>query len=122
MLVIILWENPFAQQCCQLLLEKDARVGAKDQLHRTALHRAAIGGHMFIARLLIDAGAEVDSIDSYGNTPMHLALEEGHIELAVVLAKDYQADPSIQNKEKKTPLDLVVNESLRRSLCQRLNL
>jgi ankyrin repeat protein len=98
------------------LLEKDARVNAKDQDHRTPLHRAAIGGHIVIAKLLMGADADVNTIDRFGNTPMHLALEEDHMEFAMMLAKEHGANLSIQNKEGKTPLDIITNESLRESI------
>ena len=77
---------------------------------------------MLVAKWLIDAGAHVNALDSFGNTPMHLALEENHIDFALTLVNDYQADPLIQNKEDKTPGDLIINESLRRSFAKQLNL
>jgi 26S proteasome non-ATPase regulatory subunit 10 len=97
-------------------LEKDARVNAKDQDHRTPLHRAAIRGHLFVAKLLLEANAHVNAVDSLGNTPIHLALEEDHAEFVIMLVKEYGADLTIQNKEGKTPLDIITNESLRQSI------
>ena len=79
-----------------------------------------MGGHLLIARWLIEAGSHVNAIDNLGNTPIHLALEEGHTEFVKVLIHEYQADPLIQNKEEKTPLDLLGNDSLRQSFLEQL--
>lgn len=46
-----------------------------------------------------------DKRDVYGNTPLHLACEENRVEEAKLLAAN-GADPTITNKERKTPLDL----------------
>ena len=44
----------------------------------TALHRAAMGGHLEAAALLIERGAKVNHIDGYGRTPLDRADEFGH--------------------------------------------
>ena len=39
----------------------------------TALHRAAMGGHLEVAALLIERGAKVNLVDRYGGTLLDLA-------------------------------------------------
>lgn len=47
---------------------------------RTALHRAAHGGHRDAARTLLAAGADVNIIDRDRSSPLRLAIEHGHNE------------------------------------------
>jgi ankyrin repeat protein len=101
-------------------LEKNANVNIKDNNQRTPLHRAAIRGHIIIAKLLVEANAHVNTKDCSGNTPLHLALEDDHIELAVMLARDHKGDVNIENNDGNTPLDMVKDEVLRRSIYQQI--
>src|SRR3712207_3388254 len=57
----------------------------------TALHLAACGGHLEVARTLIGAGAEVNAVARDG-TPLSVAVWEGHLELVELLLA-YGADP-----------------------------
>ena len=62
----------------RLLLEKGARVDAKDGLGSTALHLAARSGHEAVVRLLLEKGARVDAKAEDGSTALHQAARSGH--------------------------------------------
>lgn len=62
----------------QLLLRQKARVDACDAHGRTALHEAALAGHVEIARVLLAAGADATTADLQGRTPVLEAARGGH--------------------------------------------
>jgi len=65
--------------CVELLLELGAKVSAKDDQGRSALHMAAERNCAKVARLLLARGrAHVDARDALGRTPLRLAVEGGH--------------------------------------------
>lgn len=43
--------------------------------------------------------------DEVKNTPLHLACEDGHVEIIKILL-EAGADPNLENKQKKKPIDL----------------
>lgn len=64
-----------------LLQNKSVRVNARDDQGETALHHAAAGGSLEIARLLLAHGADPRSRDAAGRTPAAVAAEQGHEKL-----------------------------------------
>ena len=52
---------------------------------------------------ILEKCEDVNTKNQYEKTPLHLAAEEGHIETVKSLLAN-GADPSIQDKNKKTPL------------------
>jgi len=58
----------------QLLLDRDADVGAKDVLGETALHKVTgRGACKKIVQLLLDRGADIKVKDKKGKTPLQIA-------------------------------------------------
>jgi ankyrin repeat protein len=51
----------------------------------TALHKAAMKGHIKVARALLQAGANARKSNEDGQTPLHYASGEGHIEIVRAL-------------------------------------
>ncbi|XP_049946749.1 speckle-type POZ protein-like [Schistocerca serialis cubense] len=82
------------EQLCRLLAA-GADVGVRDRAwySRTALHWAAVWGHVGAASCLIGASAEVDARGSRQTTPLHFAAANGHTALVQVLL-DASADPN----------------------------
>ena len=81
----------------QLLLEKGADFGAKDNIGRTALHVACISvdestcsSRVDIARMLLAKGADVGATTNAGNTPLHNACsgKEKQSELVALLLEN----------------------------------
>ena len=60
--------------CMRILLDVGkADVDAVSILSRTALHGAAMDGHLEAAALLFERGAKVNLVDGYGRTPLDMA-------------------------------------------------
>lgn len=78
-------------------LNNGADVDAVDKHGRTALHRAAFGGHAQVVELLMQSGATRDSKTKWGkNTPLYYAILLGHVDVVAQL--------SIFNEEKENAL------------------
>lgn len=88
-------------------MEHKADINIVDNRGSTPLHRAASKGNLEIVKLFMahKDGLNINSRDAYGNTPLHLACEEDRQDEALLLVAN-GADPSTQNKEKNSPLDL----------------
>lgn len=84
---------------------------------RTALHQAAIKGHLEICLLLLKNGALVNCKDHQEETPLHLVILNKHVDVARLLVI-HGADLSSKNKNKKNPLALIEpeNNSLKHEL------
>jgi ankyrin repeat protein len=85
----------------KLLLENACpleNVNKKDKM--TALHFAASGKHVEIAKLLIEKGANVNAKDGFGNGPLFRA---GNCEEIGVLLMKNGADPNMENNNGVCP-------------------
>lgn len=93
----------------QMLLRAGANTNAHDREGWTALHFAAQGHHVTIARLLIESGAEIDSVDAHGNTPLFRAVfaSRGRGEMLCLLL-DAGADRNRKNASGVSPLELAM--------------
>jgi ankyrin repeat protein len=69
------------------MLDKGAKVDARDENGGTALGHAVWFGHLDTVRLLIDRGADVNAGKRDGSTPLQLANSSNHPEIAEVLKK-----------------------------------
>ncbi|ODS63902.1 MAG: hypothetical protein ABS41_04450 [Arenimonas sp. SCN 70-307] len=76
----------------QLLLRHKARVDARGQRQRSALHLACAAGNVEVVAALLDAGADRNARDADGLTPL---LETARHGQAAVLARLAQARPDI---------------------------
>ena len=56
--------------------------------------------------LIMSNELDVNPVDDYKNTPLHISCEDGNIEV-VKLLLDAGADRSRQNRDEKTPFELV---------------
>jgi ankyrin repeat protein len=88
------------------LLEEGFPTDAFDDLSRTALHYAAIGGHIPAVRYLIDAGADVHAHEEerIGETPLGAVAANCTFDMAKILV-EAGADPTILGWMKLTALD-----------------
>lgn len=88
---------------CELLIQRGARVDAKNKIGFTLLHGAAEGGSLALVRLSLKNGLGVNSAGPNGLTPLHLAAQEGHAEVAEFLLQN-GAHVDALEAEGQTPL------------------
>jgi ankyrin repeat protein len=60
------------------LARDSALARASNDTGETALHQAAIGGHLRVVNALLDAGADPDAVRADGHRPIHCALDGRH--------------------------------------------
>ncbi len=115
----------------ELLLNYGADPNARDAAGQTPLHWAVACGHADIEELLLERGADPNAKDFAGNTPLHIAAMTTYFsEVAEVMFEvgpklfpaefpydrgdvvrmllEYGADPTVENEQGLTPLDLAV--------------
>nr|XP_055066106.1 inversin isoform X1 [Misgurnus anguillicaudatus] len=68
-------------------LKKDLDINMADKYGGTALHAAALSGHMSTVLLLLEKGAIVDPLDVMKHTPLFRACEMGHRDVILTLIK-----------------------------------
>ena len=66
----------------QMLLDRGARVDAKDHDGRTALIKASQAGHLEMVRLLLQHGADINIRDGNGRTGWTFAAMSGRLDIA----------------------------------------
>lgn len=89
----------------QLLLKHKARPDSRDAGQRSALHEAALAGHLEIVNALLVAGADVQARDLAGRTPLLDAAWSGRLGVVYALLAA-QADVDAQDKEGRNALML----------------
>ncbi|KAL6521178.1 hypothetical protein OROGR_017747 [Orobanche gracilis] len=98
--------------CAQFLLERGAKLDAKDEDGGIPLHDACAGGFTEIAQLLISSANDpervkrmLETIDIEGDTPLHHAAR-GEYADTIRLLLAYGASPNMTNVYGKTPVEL----------------
>jgi hypothetical protein len=95
-------------------------VNALDDSGQTSLIQAINVNQQGSVNSLLKSGANVNKADSIsGNTPLHHAILQGNSKL-VALLLSYNADITIQNHDKKTPVDFA-HESSREEINRLIN-
>lgn len=72
----------------KLLLDKNARVNARDTTGQQPLMVACLHNHKTCAHLLVDKLAEIDGVNQDLRTPLMIAVFSGHQEMAVWLLEE----------------------------------
>lgn len=88
----------------------DIDVNLVDLHGRTALHVAAIYGHVEVIQFLVSVGGNPDIADQHGWTPLHCASIAGHVEAAEFLLNCSVYVKYALTKDGKTPFDLAVEK------------
>ncbi|NXW34559.1 INVS protein, partial [Phaetusa simplex] len=70
-----------------LTLKLDIDINMTDKYAGTALHAAALSGHVSTVKLLLEHNAQVDALDVMKHTPLFRACEMGHKEVMQTLIK-----------------------------------
>eukprot|EP01102_Stenamoeba_stenopodia_P021998 TRINITY_DN9011_c0_g1_i1.p1 TRINITY_DN9011_c0_g1~~TRINITY_DN9011_c0_g1_i1.p1 ORF type:complete len:569 (+),score=146.30 TRINITY_DN9011_c0_g1_i1:78-1784(+) len=94
----------------KILLEKGARVNAKNSTGMTALHEAAYKGSDATIAFLLKNGATLEEKDKYGETPLHYAMRAAKKENVEALLQA-GAKPDVAGK-RGTAVDVAEDKSL----------
>jgi ankyrin repeat protein len=87
-----------------LLAQKGADINLKDYWSgQTALHAAAVGGHLEIVKFLVESGADKEAKTKSALTPLHFAAIDGHFGIVKFLVES-GADKKAKTKGNQTPL------------------
>ncbi|KAJ8711576.1 hypothetical protein PYW08_008530 [Mythimna loreyi] len=106
-----------AQRCLSFLL-KETKIsvnGVTKQRDKecTAIHLAAARGYAECIELLLSEGAKANTKNYRGFTALHLAARCSSIECVEVLLRDGNADPNVEDYDKRTPLHAAIGRSER---------
>jgi ankyrin repeat protein len=104
-------------KAAELLLKNGAEVNARNAFGGTPLLTAARNTDLpELMKLLIEAGANVNAMDSQGENALHklawFGYPQNNVQTARILL-DAGADITVKNKQGKTPLDILLDNSLR---------
>jgi len=84
---------------------------AKDRYGWTALHYAAVCGHLELVRLLCDRGADIEVRYDSEYRPLHVAAYHGHISIVKELIEVRNAEINARNNSGETALWLARHTS-----------
>ncbi|KAJ8709001.1 hypothetical protein PYW07_008827 [Mythimna separata] len=106
-----------AQRCLSFLL-KETKIsvnGVTKQRDKecTAIHLAAARGYAECIELLLSEGAKANTKNYRGFTALHLAARCSSIECVEVLLRDGNADPNVEDYDKRTPLHAAIGRAER---------
>jgi len=86
--------------------------GREDSFYKTALHRAAIGGHTDVVEIFLAKGANINAQDLGRLTPLNCAVENGHKAVAQLLISK-GANINARNATGATPMDIAIGRNHR---------
>ena len=99
------------EKVVQVLLDRGAKVKARNRDGMVALHYACRESHLRITRLLLDNGADINAQDIFGFTALHYASKSGSKKcLSLLLSRS--ADTNSPTRVGKNPLDLAKTEEV----------
>lgn len=99
-------------QLAELLLQHKAEPNLQQNDGDTPLHYAGFRGDFAVAEVLLRYGADPNLQNfMFGRTPLHSAIESNSEETVKVLL-EYNADLYLQDRQGKTPIDLITTQSL----------
>ncbi|MET0582711.1 MAG: ankyrin repeat domain-containing protein [Pseudoxanthomonas sp.] len=103
-----------------LLLKHKAKVDTRDNLGRSALHEAALAGHIEIVGALLGAGADAQGRDEAGRTPWLEAARGGHVSALDALAEAGALASDEDNQGRNALMLACTGESVPAALIRRL--
>ena len=97
----------------ELLLDYNSDPNSQQNEGDTPLHHAAFRGDSKMVEVLLKHSAD-PNIPNFmlGRTPLHSAIDSMHEE-TIKLLLEYNADPNLQDRQGKTPIDLIPNGPLK---------
>ncbi|EDX11326.1 GD12144 [Drosophila simulans] len=97
---------------CKLLLDEGkADVNAVTKAGATALHRAAMMGHLEIVKLLVEHKANLLLQDECGQTALHRAVMRGHLEVCRILLAKEPTLKLVKDKKDKIAFEYIMENA-----------
>ena len=96
------------------MIECGANIAFRDDVGKTALHKAAARGSFGAIHVLIANGSDVNSLDNMENTPLHDAAWHGEDNCIRALLENH-ADELLKNREQQIPGDIALMQEYYRS-------
>ena len=90
-------------------MESGAKVNVQDNLGFTALHWAAVRGHLKVGQLLLEV-ADADAVDINYATAVHWAARKGHLELVQLFFGHGGSKLTSKDDSGLTPLEWAVKK------------
>ncbi|KAI1173160.1 ankyrin repeat-containing domain protein [Nemania sp. FL0916] len=87
----------------RILQDGSFRIDVRDSVEHTALHRAAVNGHVDMVRFLIEQQLPLNDRSIHDETPLHYATKKGHWEV-VRLLLEKGADVNVADWRGAAPL------------------
>ena len=69
----------------EFLVQKDAKLNARDSEGRSPFLNAVAAGHVDAAQLLLNLGADINATDLVMKTCVHIAVEHEHLKMLAML-------------------------------------
>ena len=69
----------------EFLVEKEAKINARDSEGRSPFLNAVAAGHVDCARVLLKIGADLSAADLHMKTCLHIVVENEHLEMLSML-------------------------------------
>ncbi|XP_065355561.1 ankyrin repeat domain-containing protein 39 [Calliphora vicina] len=99
-------------EICKLLLnEGKADINAVTKGGATALHRAAMMGHLNVVKLLIDLKANIELKDEDGQTVLHRSAARGHLDVSKLLIENQPNLKEVQDNKDKIPFEYLAKNA-----------
>lgn len=99
-------------EICELLLDEGkADVNALTKGGVSAIHRAAMMGHLNVVKLLVKKGAKLDFQDSDGRTALHRAAARGHMEVCKFLLDKQPALKQMKDKKDNIAYEYIMGNA-----------
>lgn len=92
------------QQVGEYLIKKGCDLSPTNKERQTAMHKAALAGHVDIVRAMVAKGADFTGQDKAGDTPLHDAISKSHTEVAIVILSSPRVNLQAKNKKGFPPL------------------
>ena len=93
---------------CEFLLNKGAKIDARDKLLRTPLHLACQAGHATVTKLLLENNADPFEKDSSGRSAMHYATCSSNVEQLTILTEHGPDLVHVKDHAGRSPLHYAV--------------
>ena len=113
--ILVAAKNNDFRKMSEIVQENPMNARAANQIGQTALHVAAIWGHVEVSNVLLIGGADVNAMNQFGLTPLHGAVQGDHVECVELLIES-GADKMVRAGNGLLPADVAKSDAMRVAL------